>query len=133
MKNRRMVERISFIICGAVLIAGIFFFIGYKTGYDRLKNMAAAVQAQTFYATVSDISDHTVTVKGMEVNDINFRGDFVLTVTEETKIVWRYTDIAFEDLDVGDHIAVTFSGEIMESYPAQIAQTEQIQLLDDEI
>lgn len=133
MKNRRMIERISFVVGGAVLIAGIFFFIGYQTAYNCLKNMAAAVQAQTFYATVSDISDHTVTVKGMEVNDINFRGDFVLTVTEETKIVWRYTDIAFEDLDVGDYIAVTFSGEIMESYPAQIAQTEQIQLLDDEI
>ena len=49
-----------------------------------------------------------MSVQGMDVNDINFRGDFVLNIVEETKIVWRYTELSFEDLDVGDKIAVTF-------------------------
>lgn len=69
----------------------------------------------------------------MDVNDINFRGNFALSVVEETKITWRYTDIFMDDLDVGDSIAITFSGDILESNPAQIQTVDAIQLLDDEI
>lgn len=45
----------------------------------------------------------------MEINDINFRGEFRFSVTEKIKIIWRYTDIIIEDLEVGDHISVTFT------------------------
>ena len=51
---------------------------------------------------------------------------------EETKIMWRYTGITPEDLEIGDHISITFTGEVLESYPAQIQQVDIIQLLDDE-
>lgn len=37
-----------------------------------------------------------------------------------------------EDLDVGDNIAITFTGEILETEPGQIQQVEVIQLLEDE-
>ncbi|OUO29362.1 DUF3221 domain-containing protein [Lachnoclostridium sp. An298] len=115
------------------MVAGIFFVIGYKTAYDRIEAATTTLESQTFYASISDIRDSTLSVQGMDVNDINFRGDFVLNIVEETKIVWRYTELSFEDLDVGDKIAVTFSGDVLESSPAQITQVEQIQLLDDEI
>lgn len=68
----------------------------------------------------------------MEINDINFRGEFSFSVVENTKITWRYTDILLEDLEVGDHISITFIGDILESSPKQIQQVEVIQLLDDE-
>ena len=106
---------------------------GYKTAYDRIEAATTTLKSQTFYASISDIRDSTLSVQGMDVNDINFRGDFVLDIVEETKIVWRYTELSFEDLDVGDKIAATFSGDVLESSPAQITQVEQIQLLDDEI
>ncbi len=52
-------------------------------------------------------------------------------IVEETKIMWRYTGITPEDLESGDHISITFTGEVLESYPAQIQQVDIIQLLED--
>ena len=115
-----------------IAAAGIFYLIGYQTARSRYENTQTALDIQTFYAIISDIQENHLEVKGMDVNDINFRGDFTFSVSERTRIVWRYTDINLKDLDVGDRIAVTFSGEIMESDPAQIAQVEQLQLLEDE-
>lgn len=130
--NKKIVRFVIVILCYSVAIAGMFYFIGYKVAYDRIENSAPTLITQTFYATISDIQDDTLTVKGMEINDINFRGEFRFSVTEKTKIIWRYTDILIEDLEVGDHISVTFTGEILETYPGQIQQVEIIQLLDDE-
>lgn len=91
------------LLCYSLMIAGVFFFLGYKAAYNR-----------------------------MEVNDINFRGNFRFSIAEGTKITWRYTDISADDLDVGDNIAITFTGEILETDPGQIQQIEVIQLLGDE-
>ena len=91
--NKKIVRFVIVILCYSVAIAGIFCFIGYKIAYDRIENSAPALISQTFYATISDIQDNTLTVTGMEINDINFRGEFRFSVTEETKIIWRYTDI----------------------------------------
>ena len=132
MKKSKISHIISLII-GGVIIAGIFFYIGYRTAYIRYENAEPAIITQTFYATISEITEDTVTVTGMDVNDINFRGEFVFGIEKETEIIWRYTDIAFSDLDTGDKIAITFAGEIMDTYPMQITQVEQIQLLDDEL
>ena len=82
---------------------------------------------------ISDIQGSTLHVAGLEVNDINFRGDFFFSVAEETSITWRYTDISLEDLDVGDRVSITFTGDILTTYPANITQVESIQLLDDEL
>ena len=107
MKKIKAVYILLIVLC-AVMVAGIFFVIGYKTAYDRIEAATTTLESQTFYASISDIRDSTLSVQGMDVNDINFRGDFVLNIVEETKIVWRYTELSFEDLDVGDKIAVTF-------------------------
>lgn len=116
----------------SVVIAGVFYFIGYKVAYDRMENSASALVHQTFYATISDIQGNTLIVKGMEINDINFRGNYCFSVAEETKIMWRFTDISIEDLDIGDNISITFAGTILLSDPGQILGVEVIQLLDDE-
>lgn len=113
----------------------VFFKYGLKTvlgkggGFDVYHHHARSL---TFYATISDIQNNTFTVTGMEVNDINFRGNFRFSIAEGTKITWRYTDISADDLDVGDNIAITFTGEILETDPGQIQQIEVIQLLGDE-
>lgn len=116
----------------SVALAGVSGWIGYKAAFGRVEDSAPAARPQTFYATVSDIRDNAVTVTGMEVNDINFRGEFCFSVTEETEITWRYTDISLGDLDAGDNVSITFTGEVMETFPAQIQGVEMIQLLDDE-
>ena len=116
----------------SVALAGVSGWIGYKAALGRVEDSAPAARPQTFYATVSDIRDNAVTVTGMEVNDINFRGEFCFSVTEETEITWRYTDISLGDLEAGDNVSITFTGEVMETSPAQIQGVEMIQLLDDE-
>ena len=119
-------------LCYSVALAGVSGWIGYKVASGRVEDAAPAARPQTFYATVSDIRDNAVTVTGMEVNDINFRGEFCFSVTEETEITWRYTDISLGDLEAGDNVSITFTGEVMETSPAQIQRVEMIQLLDDE-
>ena len=119
-------------LCYSVALAGVSGWIGYKVASGRVEDAAPAARPQTFYATVSDIRDNAVTVTGMEVNDINFLGEFCFSVTEETEITWRYTDISLGDLEAGDNVSITFTGEVMETSPAQIQGVEMIQLLDDE-
>ncbi len=130
--KKRIGGFIIVMFCYSVILAGGFYFIGYKVALSRMEHREDLVFPQTFYATISDIRDNTFTVKGMDVNDINFRGEFRFSVTEETKITWRYTDISIGDLDIGDSVSITFSGRILETYPGQVEQVNVIQLLDDE-
>ena len=116
------------LLCYSAAIAGAFYFIGYQAA----RRERPALDAQTFYAAISDIRGDTLTVAGMDVNDINFRGEFCFSIEKETKIIWRYTDIPADDLEVGDHISITFTGEVLETYPGQIQHVTVIQLLDDE-
>lgn len=131
-KNRKKMGFVIALLCYSLAVAGVFYFLGYKAAYNCMESSASTLATQTFYATISDIQNNTFTVTGMEVNDINFRGSFRFSIAEETKITWRYTDISADNLDVGDNIAITFTGEILETDPGQIQQVEVIQLLEDE-
>jgi len=88
--------------------------------------------SQTFYAEIKNINNTNLLVDGLEVNDINYRGEFSFKVSEKTKIEWRNTKIDFSELEKGDNISITFTGDIQESYPAKINDVVKIQLLDDE-
>lgn len=116
---------VTFIAVGAYLI-------GYKTAYDRMERAAVSYETETFYAAITDISDSSITVQGMEINDINFRGRFTFPVMEETSYLWRGTDISPEDLEEGDNISITFTGMVQESSPARIQEVVKVQLLDDD-
>ena len=131
--QKKAVGIVLVLLCCSAAVAGVFYFVGYKAAYDHIEASAPAPLPQTFYATITDIRGDVLAVTGMEVNDINFRQEFSFVIVEETKITWRYTEIALEDLEVGDHISITFTGAILESYPGQIQHVDVIQLLDDEI
>lgn len=109
-----------------------FFFIGNQSARKQIENLADGGTAETFYAEISDRKNNFLRVTGLEINDINFRGDFVFSIDEETKMTWRYTEISVEDLDIGDTVSITFTGEIQETAPAKITHVTQIQLLEDE-
>ena len=129
-RKKRIFTFIIFVLLYSVVIAGIFYLVGYSTANRRSENHFT--QSQTFYATISNIQDNVITVKGMEVNDINFRGNFSFSVDNQTMLTWRYTDISLDDLGVGDNISITFSGIIQETDPARITKVDLIQLLDDD-
>ena len=82
------------LLCYSLMIAGVFFFLGYKAAYNR-----------------------------MEVNDINFRGNFRFSIAEGTKITWRYTDISADDLDVGDNIAITLQERSLKQIPDKYSRS----------
>lgn len=127
-----------------LLVAAISYFVGYKKAYNDyelfLNNNDNGVKYQSFYATITDIEetgltidDTALTVKGLDINDINFRGNFKFVITEATEIEWRYTKLDASELEIGDNISIIFTGNIQESEPAKIEDVLKIQLLDDEI
>lgn len=116
-----------------VLIAAVSFQAGKRWMQNQGADFWISNNTQTFYATILEIRENSLFVEGLEENDINYRGQFSLHLDDETEFTWRYTEISLEDLDAGDRISVTFSGGVAESYPAQIGDTEVVQLLEDEL
>lgn len=127
-----------------LLVAIISYFVGYKKAYNDyesfLNNNDNGVKYQSFYATITDIEDTgltiddtALTVRGLDINDINFRRNFKFVITEATEIEWRYTKLDASELEIGDNISIIFTGNIQESEPAKIEDVLKIQLLDDEI
>ena len=92
----------------------IFYVVGYK---QALKGN----QTETFHAVITDIGENgsSMQVEGLETNDINSRGAFIFSVEEDTKLEWHHAPIKLSEFDVGDCVAVTHTGSIMESYPGK--------------
>lgn len=132
MKRKRKLLFVVVFVLYTVILAGISFFVGNQSARKQIENLADEGTAETFYAEISDRKNNFLRVTGLEINDINFRGDFVFSIDEETKMTWRYTEISVEDLDIGDTVSITFTGEIQETAPAKITHVTQIQLLEDE-
>lgn len=132
MKRKRKLLFVVVFVLYTVILAGISFFIGNQSARKQIENLADGGTAETFYAEISDRKNNFLRVTGLEINDITFRGDFVFSIDEETKMTWRYTEISVEDLDIGDTVSITFTGEIQETAPAKITHVTQIQLLEDE-
>lgn len=121
------------IICGIIavlLAAGAFaggFFTGKNTA-DTDKNTFCEV----VYAEILEVNGNTFHVKGLDVNDINGRGEFTFSAKENTRLVWRGTEIPLADFKKGDKIAFYYGGEVLETFPAQIPDVRIIKLLNDE-
>lgn len=119
------------IILAAVLLAGAFvggFFVGKNTKKDTdLPNFAVV------YAEIISVNGANFHVKGLEVNDINGRGEFTFSAKENTTLVWRGTELSLSDFQAGDRIAFYYRGMILESYPAQVQNVVMIKLLEDEV
>ena len=124
-----------------VITSIVSYYVGSIITYKKLDNSLNnhKVIYQSFYATITDIKDtglekepKLLEVKGLDINDINFRGNFEFVVTEATEIEWRYTKLETDELEVGDNIAIIFTGNIQEKDPAHIENILKIQLLDDE-
>lgn len=123
---------LAIVILAAVAVGS--YFLGYKTAYDRMEDGSArqTILPQTFYGEITEISGDLLSIDGLDVNDINYRDAFTFSVTAETELVWRGTQMQLDEFDVGDTVAVSFAGEVQESYPAHILDVVRLQLLDDE-
>ena len=124
-----MKKRIGIILL-CILIAAGFYLICYQTAKSEISSVQQ--MAQTFYAKITGLNGEQFAVQGLQVNDINFRGEFTFSVTEETALLWRGTAMELSEFDIGDSVSVTFTGAVLESYPAVIQKVTRVQLLDDE-
>lgn len=117
-------------ICAIVILLAVAAG-GFFAGRVSVGEQPAPLFAQTFYATVEQIGDGWLLVEGLEVNDINHRSQFTFSVREDTKLMWHYTDLLFEELKVGQNVAVTYTGPVLETYPARLTNVLRIELLND--
>lgn len=103
--------------------------------YDNNKE---AVYGDVFYAKIKKINTYnnsitTILVEGLEVNDINHRGLFKFSIKDDTKILWRKTEIKLSDLKEGQNVSITSIGAVQESYPVGLTNVPRVILLDDEL
>ncbi|MBQ7031295.1 MAG: DUF3221 domain-containing protein [Bacilli bacterium] len=136
-----MKTKFNLIFIGSLLLVSVIsYFLGALITYRKLDNSLnnQNINYQSFYAIITDIKDtglekepKLIEVKGLDINDINFRGDFEFLVTEATELEWRYTMLEPNELEIGDNIAIIFTGNIEEKDPVSINDVLKIQLLDD--
>ena len=118
------------IVCAVVILLAVAAG-GFFAGRASVGEQPGPLSAQTFYATIEEIGDGWLLVKGMAVNDINHRGDFHVPIGEDTALVWRYTELLFEELQEWQNVAITYTGHVLETYPARLTQVRRIELLND--
>ena len=116
-----------------ILVLIFLIVISGLTGYYIGKNSSAKnSDSSSFYATILDVDANSFHVKGLDINDINARNEFVFKVSNETQLLWRGTVMDMSEFKSGQTVAITYTGEVLEIYPAQIEGVIKIQLLDDE-
>lgn len=103
--------------------------LGRGTAPDQTTSMLSWEQCDTIYVKILEKQDNYFHVEGLSVNDINGQGEYAFSLEENVKLLWRGTEITAADLQVGDNLAITYSGEVLESYPAQFTQVLQIKKL----
>lgn len=127
-------------IVGILAIIGVSFVVGLFIGQmNAPKNDLAIrkVPSQTFYAKIESIKQYNdgsfhINAKGLEVNDINYRGNFSFKVDDNIDMTWIGEKVKVSDLKVGDNISITFTDEMITSIsPTPLMEVTKVQLLED--
>ena len=128
------------VILSIIIVVGLIFFV---IDYNKIKNEQKVISdseqnyADVFYATIEEIREYNgitiVLVKGLDVNDINHRGEFDFSIDANTELLWHGTKIEISDLKEGQNISITSTGEVLERYPAGLTKVTRVIVLDDEL
>ncbi|MCD7772313.1 MAG: fibronectin type III domain-containing protein [Oscillospiraceae bacterium] len=89
----------------------------------------------TFYALVIDTTigktgNYGLQLCALNINDINHRGLYTATVKSDTELLNADGEITAEDISMGDIIALTYSGEVEESYPGNVLGVTRVYVVD---
>ncbi len=85
----------------------------------------------TFYASVDSIDGRSLSVTGLDVNDINGRGEFFITLADDAPVMFRGTSVPVDSITEGEIIEVIYDSLVLESYPAIIYDVAAIKILSD--
>lgn len=112
---------------------------------EQLQKNDYNIENDRFKAIIKEISEYneitTILVKGLESNDINYRGEFEFSVHNDTKILWidpysiksSYTAIDLSNLKEGQNVSITSIGEVLESYPAKLTKVTEVIVLEEKL
>lgn len=89
---KRIIHTVSIILSILLAAAG-----GCYGGRRSVKPL----DGTTFYAVIEEIREKYILVQGLEINDINGRGAFELTVGDKTELICRGVPITVKDLRIG--------------------------------
>lgn len=130
MKNSKSFRILTVFVAVVIFVCafGGGFVVGRTTA--KLQNMP---NCEVVYAEIISVYDSNFHVRGLDVNDINGRGEFTFFAKENTALVWRGTELSLSDFQAGDRIAFYYSGEVLLTYPEQVQNVLMIKLLDDEV
>ena len=119
MKKRLLLE----IIIGLLLI-----IISVSIGYSLSSSKESGT---SFYCTLTLINDNTLEVSGIPENDINHRGDFILPLRDNTKILTTSDQkLNIENLKEDSLLKVTYTGEYQDTYPATVSKVLEIIVIE---
>ena len=128
-------------VIGMIVIIGVSFLVGLFVGQRNVPRNDLAINkvvGQIFYANIESIKQYNdgsfhLNVKGLEVNDINYRGNFTFKVDDSMNMTWRGEKVKVSELKVGSTIAITFTDEMLTFIsPTPLTEVVKIQILDDE-
>ena len=131
-----------FIVIEAMVIVVISFGFGLFIGQKNAPKNELVIDkmvGQTFYANIESIKQYNdgrvhFNVRGLDVNDINYRGDFTFTVDDSMDITWRGEKIRASDLKEGTTISITFVDEVFSDIsPTPLTEVVKIKILSDEL
>ena len=80
----------------------------------------------------NDTNNNALYVSGFKDNDINYKGEFILKISDKTNMTYNSQVLKQEDLSRGDTIRILFTGSVLESYPAQIDEVIVITKFDSD-
>lgn len=152
-KKLKTLKLIIFIILLIFLGVTTYNYIRFRDAYIRATESLTEIVSEemypnTFYATIEEIVDSevygimTIKVKGMDINDINHRGEFSFDIPLDNipnnfKIRFQGKDVGFEQLKVGQTIAIynynsNYNKETEDDY-SYLQGVRMIVILEDEL
>ena len=146
-KKLTILKSLIIIILAVALVTMTYFYFEMRNAYvsaveKMIEMVTDGMYPDTFYATIEEISDSEVygvkeiKIKGLNINDINHREEYYFYVIldnigDNFKIKWNGEDIKFEQLKVGQTVAVYNYGDISESEPNNLTGVRMIVVLDE--
>ena len=151
-KYNKKLKKLELLVVFLLLIALGFMTNHYftmKNAYNKASNIMVdmvkeGIYPDTFYATIEEIYDpgvygiKEIKVKGLDINDKNHRAEFYFyvpldNIPDNFKIKWNNNNINFEQLKVGQTVAIYNYGDTLESEPSNLSSVRMIVVLDDEL
>ena len=109
----------------------------WKKIEEELQKNDYNIGNNVFNARIKEIRAYngitTILIEGLESNDINHRGEFDFSVDNDTELLWKEAKIELSSLKEGQNVSINSTGEVLESYPAQLTKVTKIIVLEDEL